>query len=88
MEELRSHKVRFHKGKNRIQRGKKKIYYLAGLIFTTLDHLLLYLFIVLVALSLCYYMWAFSVCSKWGLLFVAVRGLLIAVASLAAETGP
>ena len=28
---------------------------------------------------------AFSSCGKWGLLFVAVRGLLIAVASLVAE---
>ena len=28
---------------------------------------------------------AFSSCSEWGLLFVAVRGLLIAVASLVAE---
>ena len=30
--------------------------------------------------------WAFSSCSKWGLLFVAVRGL-IAVASLVVECG-
>ena len=30
---------------------------------------------------------AFSSCSKWGLLFVVVRGLLIAVASLVAEHG-
>ena len=29
--------------------------------------------------------WAFSSCSEWGLLFVAVHGLLIAVASLVAE---
>ena len=29
----------------------------------------------------------FSSCSEWGLLFVAVRGLLIAVASLVAEHG-
>ena len=29
--------------------------------------------------------WAFSSCGEQGLLFVAVRGLLIAVASLAAE---
>ena len=32
-------------------------------------------------------MWAFSSCSEWGLLFTAVRGLLIAVASLVAEHG-
>ena len=30
---------------------------------------------------------AFSSCSKWGLLFVVVRGFLIAVASLVAEHG-
>ena len=30
---------------------------------------------------------AFSSCGEWGLLFVVVRGLLIAVASLAAEHG-
>ena len=30
---------------------------------------------------------AFSSCSEWGLLFVAVRRLLIAVASLVAEHG-
>ena len=29
--------------------------------------------------------WAFSSCVEWGLLFVVVRGLLIAVASLVAE---
>ena len=29
----------------------------------------------------------FSSCSEWGLLFVAVRGLLIAVASLVVEHG-
>ena len=28
---------------------------------------------------------AFSSCGEWGLLFIAVRGLLIAVASLVAE---
>ena len=32
--------------------------------------------------------WACSSCGEWGLLFVVVRGLLIAVASLAAEHGP
>ena len=39
---------------------------------------------ILAALGLC---WAFSSCGKQGLLFVAVRGLLIAVASLVAEHG-
>ena len=37
------------------------------------------------ALSLHCCMQAFSSCSEWGLLFIAVHGLLIAVASLVAE---
>ena len=39
------------------------------------------------ALGLRCYVRAFSGCGEWGLLFVAVRGLLIAVASLVAEHG-
>ena len=31
--------------------------------------------------------WAFPSCGEWGLLFLVVRGLLIAVASLVAEHG-
>ena len=38
-------------------------------------------------LGLCCCAWAFSSCGEQGLLFVAVRGLLIAVASLVAEHG-
>ena len=46
------------------------------------------IFIYLLAtLGLCCCTWAFSSCSKQGLLFVVVRGLLIAVASLVAEHG-
>ena len=41
----------------------------------------------LAALGLCCCAQAFSTCSEWGLLFVAVRGLLIAVALLAADHG-
>ena len=41
--------------------------------------------IFLAALGLCCYMRAFSSYGERGLLFVAVRGLLIAVASLVAE---
>ena len=41
----------------------------------------------LAALGLRCFRRAFSSCGEWGLLFVAVRGLLIAVASLAAEHG-
>ena len=39
------------------------------------------------ALGLCCCTWAFSSCGKQGLLFVAVRGLLIVVASLVVEHG-
>ena len=39
------------------------------------------------ALGLRCRMWAFSSCSERGLLFVAVRGLLIEVASLVAKHG-
>ena len=39
------------------------------------------------ALGLRCCMWAFSSCGERGLLFVAVHGLLIAVASLVAEHG-
>ena len=42
----------------------------------------------LAALGLCCCAQAFSSCGERGLLFVAVRGLLIAVASLVAEHGP
>ena len=42
-------------------------------------------YLYLVALGLCCCAWAFSSCSEWGSLFVAVHGLLIAVASLVAE---
>ena len=41
----------------------------------------------LAALGLHCCVWAFSSWGEWGLLFVAVRGLLIAVASLVAEHG-
>ena len=46
---------------------------------------LIYLF--LAALGLCCCAWAFSRCGEWGLLFIAVCGLLIVVASLVAERG-
>ena len=46
----------------------------------------IYLFI-LAALGLHCCAWAFSSCVERGLLFVVVRGLLIAVASLVAEHG-
>ena len=43
------------------------------------------LFLAALGLGCC--AWAFSSCGEWGLLFVAVRGLLIAVASLVTEHG-
>ena len=48
---------------------------------------LFYLFLLLAVLGLCCCMWAFSSCGEQGPLFPAVRGLLIAVASLVAEHG-
>ena len=42
----------------------------------------IYFFKFLAALGLCCYVWAFSSCGKRGLLFIVMRGLLIAVASL------
>ena len=38
-------------------------------------------------LGLCCWVRVFSSCGEWGLLFIVVRGLLIAVASLVAEHG-
>ena len=44
----------------------------------------LFIYLFLAALGLVA-VWAFSSCSKQGLLFIAVHGLLIAVASLVVE---
>ena len=44
-----------------------------------------YLFLAVLGLHCC--PWAFSSCGEWGLLFVVVCGLLIAVASPVAERG-
>ena len=58
-----------------------------------LNNIPVYLFIhsfihsFMAALGLCCCTWAFSSCGERGLLFVAVRGLLIVVASLVAEHG-
>ena len=46
-----------------------------------------FIYLFLAVLGLCCCAWAFSSCSERGLLFIAVRGLLIAVASLAVEHG-
>ena len=42
----------------------------------------------LTALGLCCFAWAFSSCGAQRLLFIAVHGLLIVVASLVAEHSP
>ena len=50
----------------------------------------IYIFLIfkfLAALGLRCHMWAFSGCGEWGLLSVAVHGLLVAVASLVMEHG-
>ena len=44
-------------------------------------------YLFLAVLGLCCCTWAFSSCGEWGLLFIAVCGLLIVVASLVAEHG-
>ena len=53
--------------------------------FKKLINLFIYLFLAVLCLRCG--AWAFCSCTKRGLLFVAVRGLLIAVASLVAELG-
>ena len=47
----------------------------------------LFIYLFMAALGLCCFLRAFSSCSEWGLLFIAVRQLLIVVASLVAEHG-
>ena len=49
--------------------------------------LFIFIYLFLAALGLCCCSQAFFSCGERGLLFVAVRGLLIAVASLVAEHG-
>ena len=65
------------------------------IVLNKLKHLFIYFIIYfyylflkfLAALGVCCCAWAFSSCGEQELLFVAVRGLLIAVASLVAEHG-
>ena len=60
---------------------------LSCLLFFLNKFYLFYFYLFLAVLGLCCCAWAFSSCGERGLLFVAVRGLLIAVASLVAEHG-
>ena len=55
------------------------------LLATFLFFKFIYLFVAVLGLRCC--TWAFSTCGERGLLFVAVYGLLIAVASLVGEHG-
>ena len=54
---------------------------------TSFFFLFIYLFIYLfmATLGLCCCAWAFSSCSEWGLLFTAVRGVLVAVVVFVAQ---
>ena len=56
-------------------------------VFFCLVYLFYLLFYFLAALGLRCCTWAFSSCGEWGLLFIAVHGLLIEAASLVAEHG-
>ena len=67
------------------------ILYITFIDFEMLNQLcllhLVFFFSFLAALGLCCCAQAFSSCGERGLLFIVVRGLLIAVVSLAAEHG-
>ena len=56
-------------------------------LFQALPSFFLKIYLFLAALGLRCCAWAFSSCSEQGLLFIAVRMLLIVVASLVAEHG-
>ena len=58
---------------------------LETVLFIFFINLFIYLFLAKFGLRCCAR--AFSSCGEWGLLFIAVCGLLIAVASLVAERG-
>ena len=47
----------------------------------------LFIYFIYGCLGLCCCVWAFSSCGEQGLLFIAVHGLLIVVASLVVEHG-
>ena len=57
----------------------------AGIFFFFLINLFIYLILAVLGLRCC--VRAFSSCGEWGLHFIAVRGLLIAVASRVSEHG-
>ena len=53
--------------------------------FFFLINLFIFVYLFLAVLGLCCCAWAFSSCGEQGLLFIAVHGLLIVVASLVAK---
>ena len=61
-------------------------YCLDVLFYFILNYLFIYLFTAVLGLHCCC-AWAFSSCGERGVLFIAVRGLLTAVASLVVEHG-
>ena len=61
----------------------QQVCYIMSLSFFFNFYLFIYLFMAV--LGLCFCAWAFSSCGKWGPLFIAVRGLLIIVASVVGE---
>ena len=64
--------------------NRQWVYYSHFIFFNFLNKFI-YLFLAALGLHCC--VRAFSSCGEWGLLFVEVRGLLVAVASLVAEHG-
>ena len=59
---------------------------LSGISFLKKFIYFVYLFLAALGLRSC--TWTFSSCGEWGLLFVAVRGLLIVVASRCGARAP
>ena len=57
------------------------------MLFRSVLFVCLFIYLFMAVLGLCCCAWAFSSCGKQGLLFVAVHGFLISVASLVAEHG-
>ena len=70
-----------------VKSQKTHSYVLSIIIFFLNKFIYLFIYLFLAALGLCCCVQAFSSCGERGLLSVVVCGLLIAVASLAAEHG-
>ena len=66
---------------------KLSILFYRVLVFVVVVLIYLFIYLFLAVLGLCCCTRAFSSCGEWGLPFIVVRGLLIAVASLVVEHG-